>query len=113
MPTVFPEFPARLRVSVTLASVLRVAVSRRRDGSPGLTPAPGRASDPMSPDRSMVLAGCGGGGSGWPGVGCLARFRASPAVLNVTLGLPRVLLRAPYGRAGEQVAAFPFDEGLT
>src|SRR5262245_56018420 len=46
------------------------------------------------------------------GSDALARLRASPAVLNVTLGLPRVLLRAPYGPAGEQVAAFPFDEGL-
>jgi type VI secretion system protein ImpC len=40
-------------------------------------------------------------------------FRSSPAAANVTLVLPRVLLRAPYGRAGEQVAAFPFEEGLT
>lgn len=40
-------------------------------------------------------------------------FRSSPAAVNVTLALPRVLLRLPYGRSGEQVAAFPFDEGLT
>jgi type VI secretion system protein ImpC len=40
-------------------------------------------------------------------------FRALPAAVNVTLVLPRVLLRAPYGSAGEQVAAFRFDEKLT
>jgi type VI secretion system protein ImpC len=40
-------------------------------------------------------------------------FRSLPAAVNVTLCLPRVLLRAPYGRAGEQVAAFAFDERLT
>src|SRR5262245_31624341 len=40
-------------------------------------------------------------------------FRSSPAATNVSLVLPRVLVRAPYGRAGEPVTTFPFDEGLT
>jgi type VI secretion system protein ImpC len=40
-------------------------------------------------------------------------FRSWPAATNVTLCLPRVLLRAPYGSAGEQVTGFRFDEGLT
>jgi len=40
-------------------------------------------------------------------------FRPLPAAANVTLVLPRVLLRAPYGSSGEQVTAFPFDEKLT
>ena len=40
-------------------------------------------------------------------------FRSLPAATNVKLVLPRVLVRAPYGRAGEPVTTFPFDEGLT
>jgi type VI secretion system protein ImpC len=40
-------------------------------------------------------------------------FRSLPAAANVRLVLPRVLVRAPYGRAGEPVTTFPFDEGLT
>ena len=40
-------------------------------------------------------------------------FRSLPAAANVRLVLPRILLRTPYGRASEAVAAFPFDEGLT
>lgn len=39
-------------------------------------------------------------------------FRSMPAATNVSLVLPRVLVRAPYGRAGEPVTTFPFDEGL-
>jgi predicted component of type VI protein secretion system len=48
-----------------------------------------------------------------PGPDAWRAFRALPAATNVTLCLPRVLLRAPYGPAGEQVTTFPFDEALT
>jgi type VI secretion system protein ImpC len=41
------------------------------------------------------------------------RFRESAAARHVALCLPRVLLRLPYGRDGEPVAEFTFDEGLT
>ncbi len=51
--------------------------------------------------------GLGAGPDAW------RAFRALPAAVNVTLCLPRVLLRAPYGPSGEPVAAFPFDEALT
>jgi type VI secretion system protein ImpC len=40
-------------------------------------------------------------------------FRSLPAAANITLVLPRVLLRAPYGSSGEPMTAFPFDERLT
>jgi type VI secretion system protein ImpC len=40
-------------------------------------------------------------------------FRSLPVAANVNLVLPRVLLRAPYGHAGEAVTTFAFDEGLT
>ena len=51
--------------------------------------------------------GLGAGPDAW------RAFRAQPAATNVTLCLPRLLLRAPYGPSGEQVSAFPFDERLT
>jgi type VI secretion system protein ImpC len=40
-------------------------------------------------------------------------FRSLSAATNVTLCLPRVLLRAPYGPSGELVTTFRFNEGLT
>ncbi len=51
--------------------------------------------------------GLGAGPDAW------RAFRALPAASNLTLCLPRVLLRAPYGPAGEQVSVCPFDERLT
>jgi type VI secretion system protein ImpC len=51
--------------------------------------------------------GMGAGPTAW------RAFRSLPAATNVRLVLPRVLVRAPYGRAGEPVTTFPFDEGLT
>jgi type VI secretion system protein ImpC len=51
--------------------------------------------------------GMGSGPAAW------RAFRSLPAAANVRLVLPRVLARAPYGRAGEPVTTFPFDEGLT
>jgi hypothetical protein len=51
--------------------------------------------------------GLGAGPDAW------RAFRALPSAVNVTLCLPRVLLRAPYGPSGEPVAAFPFDEEVT
>src|SRR5262245_5536564 len=55
--------------------------------------------------RSRI--GMGTGPAAW------RAFRSLPAATNVSLVLPRVLVRAPYGRAGEPVTTFPFDEGLT
>jgi len=51
--------------------------------------------------------GLGAGPDAW------RAFRSLPAATNVTLCLPRVLLRAPYGSSGELVTSFRFDEGLT
>jgi type VI secretion system protein ImpC len=48
-----------------------------------------------------------------PGPDAWRAFRALPAATNVTLCLPRVLLRAPYAPSGGQVTAFAFDEELT
>lgn len=47
-----------------------------------------------------------------PGLDAWRAFRRSAAATQVCLCLPRVLLRLPYGPAGEPVERFAFDEAL-
>jgi type VI secretion system protein ImpC len=87
------------------AVALAAGVPLMADGSPALLGIDD-ARDLGDADVRQRI-GMGDGPQAW------RAFRSLPAAANVTLVLPRVLLRAPYGRSGEQVTAFPFDEGLT
>jgi type VI secretion system protein ImpC len=64
------------------------------------------ARDLGDPDVRRRI-GMGSGPAAW------RVFRSSPAAANLTLVLPRLLLRAPYGSSGEEVTTFRFAEQLT
>jgi type VI secretion system protein ImpC len=92
----------------TLAALAEVArdagVPVVADASPALL----GLTDARDLARADVRARIGTG----PGLEAWRRFHGGPLARHVALCLPRVLLRLPYGPAGEEVSAFPFDEGL-